>query len=80
MALILLDMMMPEMDGWQFRDAQLADPALRSIPVVVVTAHNDAADIADEIGAAAFLRKPVGFEALLTTIRRAADGQQRGPG
>src|SRR5437870_239170 len=35
---IVLDLMMPVMDGWQFRDAQARDPRLSSIPVVVVTA------------------------------------------
>jgi CheY-like chemotaxis protein len=37
-ALILLDLMLPVMDGWQFRKAQLADPRYSGIPVVVVTA------------------------------------------
>ncbi|HVR64777.1 MAG TPA: response regulator [Polyangia bacterium] len=36
--LILLDLMMPVMDGWTFRKALLADPALAAIPVVVMTA------------------------------------------
>jgi CheY-like chemotaxis protein len=35
---ILLDVMMPVMDGWDFRALQLADPALRDIPVVVISA------------------------------------------
>src|SRR5206468_2477028 len=35
---IVLDLMMPVMDGWAFRDEQLAVPGLRDIPVVVVTA------------------------------------------
>src|SRR5688572_8239376 len=38
---ILLDLMMPEMNGWQFREAQLGDPAISSIPVVVMTAGRD---------------------------------------
>src|SRR5205823_13422880 len=38
---ILLDLMMPIMDGWQFRAAQLADPDLGPIPVVVLSAVND---------------------------------------
>src|SRR4051812_17571750 len=37
--LILLDLMMPRMDGWAFRAAQRRDPALASIPVVVVTGY-----------------------------------------
>ena len=36
--LILLDLMMPEMNGWQFREEQLKDEALREIPVIVMTA------------------------------------------
>ena len=36
---ILLDLMMPVMDGWQFREEQLRDPALASIPVVALSAH-----------------------------------------
>jgi len=35
---ILLDLMMPSMNGWEFRDAQLSDPSLADIPVVVVSA------------------------------------------
>src|SRR5690349_13996906 len=36
--LILLDLLMPGMDGWQFREAQLEDPAFASIPTIVITA------------------------------------------
>ena len=36
--LILLDLMMPVMDGWQFREAQLGDERLADIPVIVITA------------------------------------------
>jgi CheY-like chemotaxis protein len=39
--LILLDLMMPIMDGWQFREQQLEDPALAGIPVVVLSAMHD---------------------------------------
>src|SRR4051794_38724785 len=39
--LILLDLMMPIMDGWQFRRAQVQDPRLDSIPVVVLSADGD---------------------------------------
>ena len=41
-AAILLDLMMPVMDGWDFRQHQLNDPTLREIPVVVITAVNRA--------------------------------------
>ncbi len=39
--IILLDLMMPVMDGWTFRQAQLADPAIASIPVIVLSAVSD---------------------------------------
>ena len=43
--LILLDLLMPVMNGWQFREAQASDPALSRIPVVVVTAAGAREDI-----------------------------------
>lgn len=36
--LIILDLTMPVMDGWEFRDQQLADPALRDIPTIIYSA------------------------------------------
>ena len=56
---ILLDIMMPVMDGRSFRAAQLADPALAHIPVVVMTADADVAAIAAELHAHLHLKKPV---------------------
>jgi CheY-like chemotaxis protein len=53
-ALILLDVMLPGLDGWQFRQQQRRDPELAAIPVVVVSAL-DAADCPE---AAAHVRKP----------------------
>ena len=70
-ALILLDMLMPEMDGWQFRRAQLADPELASIPVVVVSCMESVRNSALGFGASAFLSKPVLPEALLAAVSTA---------
>jgi CheY-like chemotaxis protein len=70
--LILLDLMMPEMDGIDFRRAQLADPALRDIPVIVVSARPDVALRAAELGADDFLRKPMSFEELLHVVQNRA--------
>ena len=67
--LILLDIMMPVMDGWQFRAIQRSDPELAGIPVVVLTAHVDLKQ-ADALGAAACLKKPVRLDALLATVER----------
>ena len=64
---ILLDLMMPVMNGWQFRQAQVSDPKLSGIPVVVVTAAGPKDEI-PAIEADAWLSKPVDFDRLLTTI------------
>ncbi len=66
-SLILLDLMMPVMNGWQFRAQQLEDPALAGIPVVVMSATDDPG-----LPAAARLGKPFRIEALLDTISRIA--------
>jgi CheY-like chemotaxis protein len=71
--LILLDMMMPVMDGWAFRAAQASDPDLRSIPVVVLTAHASAPRVAKDMDAAGFLRKPVKLDTLLATVQKFCD-------
>ncbi|HWN70917.1 MAG TPA: response regulator [Haliangium sp.] len=68
--LILLDLMMPVMDGWGFRAAQKGDTELGSIPVVVLTAHASAPQTAQDMEAAGFLKKPVRLDALLDTVQR----------
>lgn len=66
--LILLDLMMPGMNGWEFRSEQLRDPELARIPVVVMTgAGDDAAKVA-ELQAAAYVKKPVELEELLRVV------------
>jgi len=67
-ALIVLDMLMPEMDGWQFRRAQRAQPRLANIPVVVVSALKTVERSALRFGAAAFLGKPFRPEDLRRAI------------
>ena len=64
---ILLDLMMPVMNGWQFREHQRRDPRISDIPVVVDTAAGPREDI-PEINADAWLSKPVDFDRLLATI------------
>jgi CheY-like chemotaxis protein len=71
--LILLDVMMPVMDGWTFRTAQASDPELRSIPVVVLTAHASAPQVAEAMDVAGYLRKPVKLDTLLATVHRFCD-------
>jgi len=67
--MILLDIMMPVMDGREFRALQREDPELGSIPVVVFTAHAELQE-ANELAAAAYLKKPVRLDALLATVER----------
>jgi CheY-like chemotaxis protein len=68
-SLILLDLSMPVMDGWQFRAAQRADPALNAIPTVVTSAYHDAEGSPALEGVAGFHVKPVDPDELLETIR-----------
>ena len=63
---ILLDLMMPVMDGWQFRQAQIRDAALANIPVIVVSAAGR--DRLDKIQADAYLSKPVDLDELLGKV------------
>lgn len=63
---ILLDLAMPEMSGWQFRVEQQRDARLATIPVVVTSAFDDAGDL----NAAASFRKPLDLPRLLNTVRR----------
>ncbi|HEX9241831.1 MAG TPA: response regulator [Anaeromyxobacter sp.] len=66
--LILLDLMMPGMSGWQFREEQLRDVALRDIPVIVMTASTGFD--ASPLHAAEILKKPVGIEQILDAVER----------
>ena len=68
--LILLDMMMPVMDGWKFREEQRKLPALASIPVVTVTADGDARGKAASIQAAGYILKPLSIDTLLDEVER----------
>ena len=68
--LIVLDLMMPVMTGEEFRKVQLAHDTIRDIPVVVVSAHHDAPQIADRMQADAWLRKPIDIEELWALVKR----------
>jgi CheY-like chemotaxis protein len=68
---ILLDLMMPVMDGWEFRRRQRADPAVADVPVVVLSALD--ATRAVDLQEAAFLKKPLDFDRLLQLVRRYCD-------
>jgi CheY-like chemotaxis protein len=67
--LVILDLMMPLVDGWDFRAAQSRDARLAPIPVIVVSAHPLAA-FAKNTGAAAVIPKPADPETLLAAVER----------
>jgi CheY-like chemotaxis protein len=69
--LIVLDLLMPVMNGWEFCAAQAHDPRLASIPVVIVTAtDSELTDTVPPLHAAAHLRKPITVEELLDAVGR----------
>ena len=67
-SVILLDMTMPVMDGWEFRKAQRSDPGLASIPVAVFSAQPNIEAAAKAVDAAAYFRKPLSVDDLIETL------------
>jgi CheY-like chemotaxis protein len=77
--LVLLDLMMPYMSGWDVLHAMQAHPTLASIPVVIMTAGANVRQQALELGAAGYLSKPLDFDLLLNIAERlASDERQAG--
>src|SRR5439155_10806734 len=69
--LILLDMLLPGVDGWQFLNRRRPDPALASVPVVITTALGIASpEWATSLGATGLLQKPIDTGPLLREVRR----------
>ena len=66
-ALVLLDLRMPVMDGWQFREAQLADPAIANIPVLCLTGMFNPLDVRRQLQVQC-LPKPLSPEDLLHEV------------
>ena len=66
-ALILLDLMMPDMSGWQFCEERLKSPVLSQIPVVVLTARRSYAPLE---GVRQVLHKPVAPDQLFAAVAR----------
>ena len=69
-SLILLDLMMPEMNGWEFRAEQRKDPELNAIPVLVVTARTSGDLSRETLGEVEILRKPFTVLELRHAIER----------
>jgi CheY-like chemotaxis protein len=69
-SVIVFDLMMPVMDGWDFRDWQLNDPDLRNIPVVLVTAAGFSRNsLRTQFGAIEVVGKPFLPSEILTAIK-----------
>ena len=71
--LVLLDLMMPDMDGWEVYQQIKADPSLREIPVVVVTAKAQSIDKVLGLHIAKvddYITKPVGPQELLESVEK----------
>jgi CheY-like chemotaxis protein len=66
--LILLDLMMPGMDGFQFRKEQLQDPKLSAIRVVVYSGHHDVNANAALLEPTAYVQKPIDLDSFLDLV------------
>jgi len=75
--LVLLDLEMPVMNGWDFRVKQLADERLARIPVVVVTANDEGLSKRFP-GVEGFLWKPLKFEKLAVVLDRLCARKKKG--
>lgn len=67
---VLLDLMMPVMNGWEFREEQVRDAKLSDIPVVVLSADGRAEMKARMLGAEGWLRKPIEMNQLFGMLER----------
>ncbi|MCC6870362.1 MAG: response regulator [Burkholderiales bacterium] len=70
--LVILDLMLPRMNGFEVLKAVKADPALQAIPVLILTAKGQAHDrrMAEEIGADSFMTKPFSNRDIVAQVRR----------
>jgi DNA-binding response OmpR family regulator len=68
--LVLLDLWMPGMNGWEFRAEQVKDVTLADVPVVVITADQAAARRATALGVSGCMTKPIEFPELLAHVAR----------
>jgi CheY-like chemotaxis protein len=68
---ILLDLMMPVMDGFQFRERQLSSPRLAQIPVCVMSAYGDSAKNSEKLNVQGYLKKPLNVQDVLDLVTAA---------
>ncbi|MGD9943388.1 MAG: response regulator [Burkholderiaceae bacterium] len=78
--LLILDLMLPRMNGFEVLKAAKADAALRRIPVIVLTAKGQAQDrrMVEEIGAEGFMTKPFSNREIVERVRELAASQTAG--
>lgn len=69
-ALILLDLIMPGMNGWEFRAEQLKDPRIASIPVMLISGSVEVDQEVLSLGSAGVLTKPLSLEQLFVAAER----------
>src|SRR6185295_18226569 len=67
---VLLDLRMPGMDGFEFRAEQMRDPALAKLPVVVLSGDDQVDEKALQLGIEYFIRKPIDIDHLVDLIER----------
>jgi CheY-like chemotaxis protein len=68
--LILLDLMMPVLNGWEFRAEQRGDAELAEVPVVIISGDGSTDQKAASVGVREYLRKPLELSAILDVVRR----------
>jgi CheY-like chemotaxis protein len=68
--MILLDLIMPVMDGWEFRRRQRGDPSLCRIPIAILSGANQGEQQEAELDAVGYFVKPVNLPQLLQTVAR----------
>jgi two-component system, cell cycle response regulator DivK len=70
--LVLMDISIPEMDGWEATRILRGDPVTKDIPIVALTAHalEDDRERAAEVGFSSYLAKPIEPRAVLAEVRR----------
>jgi CheY-like chemotaxis protein len=69
-SLVVLDLNMPRMNGFEFRERQLGDPTLAGIPVIAMTAYGQLAEQTARLGPVPCLHKPFERTELITMIER----------
>jgi len=80
--LVVLDLMLPKMDGWEVCRRAKAEPALKDIPIMMLTARSSSEDVVQglDLGADDYLKKPFALEELLARVRallRRKDGTEQ---